>query len=101
MAKKSRDVADPSKPLFGFSTAKEFLDYVEELPPEMQTAITKEIWKRPDIMVEAVKTLRKMAADPTLPADIRAKTQRLAKQYGFDDETLRKESGTERVNDDE
>jgi uncharacterized protein YbaP (TraB family) len=80
---------DQNKPIAGFETAEEFFTYFESLPPEMKIELTKELLKRPELMVNVVKELRKMADDETIEADVRANAQRLLNEYAFDDETLR------------
>jgi len=82
---------DPTKPLFGFQTTAEFLEYVEHLPAEESIAISQQLWKRPDLMVELVKIIRSMASDAALtPAD-RAEARRVMLEHGFDDDTLKRE----------
>jgi hypothetical protein len=78
-------VAAEDDPFKGW-TPEQIQRWLKMLPDDV---VKQELWKRPAVVLEAVKVLRRVATDPSTSADARAEALRDLKRYGFDEDSLR------------
>jgi hypothetical protein len=84
------DEDDPFKDI----SPHQFLAWLEAQPPEFRTRMLETILRRgPEAQIEAVKSLRAIAADPNASDKARDEAKWILKKTGFEDESSRKDKG--------
>jgi hypothetical protein len=83
-------VSDNPTPFDGWSL-EHLLTWIEEQGPAFHHALREDLWKRPEILSEAVRKLRKIATDPDTPDHVRRAAETHLQTWGCDDESLHNE----------